>query len=171
MQMVKNTFIVLFIIWLSGLVLMPKKEFYYKLEEELAKYEVKLNEEKIHDGFFTLDVENVTVYVKGINVATIEELNLFTLLFYSSITLQSLHIDDLLKAMVPQETKNAVLKHFIFSPFEVSVDASGSFGSMSGSIDLNEQKVYLDFNESKNIEMLKPKLTKDEEGWHYETSF
>ena len=171
MQMVKNSFIVLMVAWLSIVVLMPKQEFYYKLEEALAEHEIKLNEEKINEGFFSLNLKQVTVYYKGIPVSTIEEVNLCTLLFYSSIELHSLHMDDSLKTMVPQETKKAFLSHSILSPLEVSVDASGSFGSMTGKIDLGERKVHLDFNESKNIEMLKPQLKKDEKGWTYETSF
>ncbi len=171
MQMVKKSFLVFMVAWFAILVLMPKQEFYYKLEEELAKHEIKLNEEKINEGFFSLTLKHVTVYFKGINVATIEEVELLTLLFYSSIELQSLHMDDSLKTMVPQETQKALLAHSILSPLEVLVDASGSFGSVTGEIDLNERKVRLDFNESKNIEMLKPQLKKGEKGWLYETSF
>ena len=171
MQMVKKSFIVFMVAWFAILVFMPKQEFYFKLEEELAKHEIELNEKKIHEGFFSLTLEQVAVYFKGINVATIEEVDLFTLLFYSSIELQTLHVDDSLKSMVPQETKKALLAHSVLAPLEVSVDASGSFGSMVGIMDLSTRKVRLDFNESKNIEMLKPHLKKDEKGWVYETSF
>lgn len=171
MQMVKKSFIVFIVAWFAILVLMPKQEFYYKLEEELAKHEIELNEKKMNEGFFSLNLNDVTVYFKGIPVATIEEVEFCTLLLYSSIELQALHVDDSLKTMVPQETKKAILTHSIFAPLAVSVDASGSFGAMTGTIDLSERKVRLDFNESKNIEMLKPQLKKDEKGWIYETSF
>ena len=171
MQMVKKSFIVLIVAWLGLLVLMPKQEIYYKLEEELAKQEIKLNEEKVDEGIFSLTLNQVSVYYKGINVATIEEVSLCTVLFYSSIELRSLQMDDSLKTMVPQETKKALLSHSILSPLNISVDASGSFGSMAGKIDLGARKVRLDFNESKNIEMLKPQLKQDEKGWFYETSF
>jgi len=171
MQMVKKSFITFIVAWFAILVLMPKQEFYYKLEEELAKYEIKLNEKKMNEGFFSLNLEQVTVYFKGIPVATIEEVNLCTLLFCSSIELQALHVDDSLKTMVPQKTQKAVIMHSILSPLELAVDASGSFGALTGTIDLSERTVRLDFNESKNIEMLKPQLKKDEKGWVYETSF
>jgi len=171
MQMVKNILIAFIVIWLGILVFMPKQEFYYKLEEELAKHEIKLNETSMNEGLFSLNVKQVTVYFKGINVATIEEVSLFTLLFYNSIELRSLTVDDSLKKMMPQEIEKAVAIHSILSPLEVAVDASGSFGLMTGKIDLSEAKVRLDFNESKNIEMLKPQLKKDEKGWYYETSF
>lgn len=169
--MVKKSGIALIVAWFAILVLMPKQEFYYKLEEVLAKQEIELNEEKIDEGFFSLDLHQVTVYFKGIPVATIEEMDLFTLLFYSSLELQGLHMDDSLKRMVPQETQKAVLSYSVLSPLKVSVDAQGSFGGMTGTIDLNARQVHLDFNESTNIEMLKPQLKKDEKGWIYETSF
>jgi hypothetical protein len=171
MQMVKKSFIVLIVAWFGILVLMPKQELYYKLEEELAKQDIKLNEAKINEGLFSLTLHQVSVYYKGINVAAIEEVSLCTVLFYSSLELRSLQMDDSLKTMVPEETKKALLSHSILSPLNISVDASGSFGSMAGKIDLGERKVRLDFNESKNIEMLKPQLKKDEKGWFYETSF
>ncbi|UPT77582.1 hypothetical protein MN086_00145 [Sulfurovum sp. XGS-02] len=171
MQMVKKSGIVLIVAWFAILVMMPKQAFYYKLEEALAEQEIKLNEEKIDEGFFSLKLHQVTVYFKGIPVATIEEMGLCTLLFYSSLELQGLHVDDSLKRMVPQETKQAWLSHSILSPLEVSVDAEGSFGGLTGTIDLNARTVHLDFNESKHIEMLKPQLKKSEKGWFYETSF
>ena len=171
MQMVKKSFIVFLVAWFAILVLMPKKEFYYKLEEELAKHEIIFNEGKMNEGLFSLTLEQVTVYFKGIPVATIEKVNLFTLLFCSSIELQALHVDDSLKRMVPQETQKALIRHSILSPLELSVDASGSFGALTGAIDLSDRTVRLDFNESKNIQMLKPQLKKDEKGWVYETSF
>ena len=171
MQMVKRTFIIFMVAWLAIIVLMPKREFYYKLEEELAKYDIILNEETIDEGLFSLDLKQVSIYVKGINVATVEEMKLATFIVYSCVELRVLQVDDSLKNMVPSKTDKATAMHSVFSPFKVLVDASGTFGEMSGSIDLREQKVRLDFNESKNIEMLKPQLRKEGEGWVYETSF
>ena len=171
MSMVKTILTLCVVIWLALVILMPKQELYYKLEEVLLTQEIALNEEEIEEGFFGLSLKNVSVYVKGIYVASIEEINLFTLLFYSSAEVKMLHIDDSLKTMVPQETQKAVLVHSLTAPFSVSVEALGSFGSMNGAIDLNERKVHLDFNESKNIAMLKPQLKKGEKGWVYETSF
>ena len=171
MQMVKKGVLVLVLTWLAIVILMPKQEIYYKLEEVLDGYEIRLNEEKKSEGLFSLNLKGVTVYVKGINVATIDEVNLFTLLFYSSVELRSLLVDESLKTMIPQETTSAVLRHSALSPLGVSVMASGSFGALTGNIDLNERTVHLDFNESKNIQMLKPTLKKSEKGWGYETSF
>ena len=171
MSMVKNMVIYFIVIWLGIVVLMPKQELYYKLEEALLTEDIALNEEKVEEGFFSITLKNVSVYAKGIYIANIEEVSLFTLLFYSEVEVKDLRIDDSLKAMVPQKIEKAVLEYSVFSPFSVSIDAVGSFGSVGGNIALNERKIHLDFNESKNIDMLKPQLKKGEKGWVYETSF
>lgn len=171
MSMVKQIVLFFLAIWLALVILMPKREFYYKLEEVLSTQGIVLNEEKIEEGFFGITLKNVSVYVKGIYVASIEEVSLFTLFIYSRMEVNDLLVDDSLKTMIPQKTQNAVVNYSVFTPLSVSVEALGSFGSMSGDIALNERKVYLDFNESKNIDMLKPYLKKGEKGWVYETSF
>ncbi|TET87533.1 MAG: hypothetical protein E3J96_05235 [Sulfurovum sp.] len=171
MQMVKKIFITLFIAWFALLVFMPKQELYYKLEEELAKNEIKINKKSIDEGLFSLTLKQASVYVKGIKVATIEELTLFTLLFYTKVELDSFLLDDTLKAMAPQQTDKAILSHSVLSPLEASVSAEGSFGVIEGSVDLTERKLHIDFNETKEIETIKSQLKKDEKGWYYETSF
>ena len=170
MQMVKKGIIIFIVVWMAIIILMPKHELYYKLEEELSKQEVMLNEEQIDEGLFSLKLKGVSVYVKGINVATIKEVTMGTLLFYNCLKLEDIEVDDSLK-MVPTKTKVVTAKHSILSPMVLSVGAEGSFGVMEGSVDLSERHVRLDFNESKGLEMLKPGLRKEEKGWVYETSF
>ncbi len=171
MQMVKKVFIALFVAWFALLVFMPKQEIYYKLEKELAKKEIKINEKSIEEGLFSLTLKQASVYVKGIKIATIEELTLFTLLFYTKVELDALLLDDSLKAMAPQQTDKAILSHWVLSPLEASVNAEGTFGAIEGSVDLKERKLHINFSETKEIETIKSQLKKDEKGWYYETSF
>ena len=162
---------VLFVLWLSLLVLMPKQELYYKFEEALAKYDIELNEKDLDTGWFSVTLKNVTLYAKGIDVGSIEEVKLTTFLFYNRIALRSLQLDETLKRVMPQKTEKAAISYSLLSPLDVSIEASGDFGAMEGLADLKERKVRLDFNESRNIQMLKAQLKKDEKGWFYETSF
>jgi len=171
MQMVKKIFIALFITWFALLLFMPKQEMYYKLEKELEKYEIEINEKSMEEGLFSLTLKQASVYIKGIPVATIEEIRFFTLLFYAKVELETLLLDDSLKAMAPQQTDKATLTHSIISPLDASMHAEGSFGGIEGSIDLKERKLHLDFNETKEIEMIRSQLKKGEKGWYYETSF
>jgi len=171
MQMVKKIFIVLFIAWFALLIFMPKQEIYYALEKELEKQEIEINEKSIEEGVFSLTLNQVSVYVKGIKIATIEEITFFTLLFYTKVELDTLLLDDALKVMVPQQTDKAILSHAVLSPFDAFVHAEGSFGVIDGSVDLKERKLHISFTETKKIEMIKAQLKKDEKGWYYETSF
>ena len=171
MQMVKKIFITIAVIWFALLLLMPKQELYYKLEKELAKNGIKINEKNIDEGLFSLTLKEADVYAKGIKLASVEKVKLFTLLFYTQVTLDKLHLDDSLKNMAPTRTEQATVTHAVWNPLNISVEAEGSFGGLSGAAALADKTLRLDFNESKGIEMLKPKLKKDEKGWYYETSF
>ena len=171
MQMVKKIFIVLFITWLALLIFMPKQEIYYALEKELAKNEIKINENSIKEGFFSLTLKQVSVYVKGVKIATIEEVDFFTLLFYTKVEVNSLLLDDSLKSMVPQQADKALFVHTFSAPLKVSLNSEGSFGAVEGGVDLKERIIHINFTEAKEIDMIRSKLNKDEKGWSYETSF
>jgi len=171
MQMVKNIFIALCIIWFALLVFMPKRELYYQLEKELAKQEIVISGEKIEEGWFSLTLKEPSIYLKGIKIATIEEIDIFTLLFYTKVELKMLLLDKSLKAIAPQQTEYIVLSHSLLSPLQAWIDAQGEFGTIKGQADLSKRRVTIDFIEVKEIGMIKSQLKKDEKGWHYERSF
>jgi len=171
MQMVKKIFTVLALIWFALLVLMPKQELYFKLEKELAVQGIKINEQNIDEGLFTLTLNEADVYAKGIKLASIEKTTFFTLLFYTKLELDKLRIDESLQNIVPTQIEEATFTHGVWNPINVSVHAQGEFGSADGTVALADRSVRLDFNETQGIEMLKPQLKQDEKGWYYETSF
>jgi len=171
MQMVKKGALIFLAVWFVLLLFMPKAELYYTLEETLAKQDIKFNEKSIEEGLFTLTLKDVTVYVKGIALAQVEELDFFTILFYSSLDVYNLEVDEALHAKVPALTREATFIHNILSPLTVSIDANGSFGMIDGKVDLMSNEVRIDFVEVGNISMIQTFLTKDEKGWFYEKSF
>ena len=171
MQMVKKGLGIFFAVWLALVLFMPKAELYYAAEKMLAKYDIKLNEKHIDEGLFSLTVKDVTVYVKGIALASIDELDFFTLLFYTKVDIKNLLVDEALQSKVPANITKATLSHTILSPLIVSVDANGSFGVAEGKISLLDKKVHINFSDIKDISMMKSFLKKDEKGWLYEESF
>ncbi len=171
MQMVKKTLIALGVIWFSLLLFMPKQALYYKAEQILANKTIKINEKKMNEGIFSFNIEQADVYVKGIKLASVEKVHIFTLLFYTNITLEKLTLDDSLKSMVPTYAEKMTLTYAVWDPLHIHINSHGSFGQLNGVAGLSDKKIRLDFNESKGIEMLKPSLKQDEKGWHYETSF
>ena len=171
MQMVKKILLPLVVGYIAFLIFMPKTELYYMLEKELSENEITLNEKSIEEGWFSLNVKGITLYAKGVQVATIEELNYFTLFFYNSMELRMVEVDDLLKSKVPGKTTELVLTHHLFAPLTVAIDANGTFGVIEGEVQLSDNTVRLDFIEEKEIDMILPLLKKDEKGRYYEKSF
>lgn len=171
MQMVKKILLIVVVSWFALLAFMPKKSIYYKLEEELAKQDVKINEERIEEGVFSLKLINPSVYVKGVKIATLSELDLFTLLIYTSVELDSVVLDESLKNMLPTQIEKASATHSVLMPMEVSLDARGAFGGAEGTMTLSDRLLRVDFNDTQKLEMLKPRLKNDEKGWYYETAF
>jgi len=171
MQVVKNIFISLFIVWFAFLLFMPKQELYYALESELLKQGIEMNEKQIEEGIFSLTVKEVSIYVKGIHIATLEEMHFFTLLFYSSFNIEALKMDDSLKSFVPSEIGKTVVMHSVLSPFEAFVTTMGSFGLAEGVVDLKSRSLRMDLMDIKDIKTFESQLKKDERGWYYETSF
>ena len=171
MQMVKKAFITLGLVWFGVLLFMPKQELYYKLEKELEKKAVKINEKSIDEGLFSLTINEADIYAKGIKLASIEKLSFFTLLFYTNMEVENLVLDNSLKAMAPTKTDAISVSHALWNPVHININAKGSFGGLSGNAALVEKTMRLDFNDTKGIEMFKSKLKNDEKGWYYEASF
>ena len=171
MQMVKKIGTVLVVLWLAIIVMMPKQEMYYLLEQELAKEDIKISSEKISEGLFTLTVKDPSVYVKGIKVATIKEIHLFTLLFYTRGSLEGLLLDSSLERFAPREIDQAVVTYSVLNPVNVAIEANGVFGEADGKVNLIQKQVTMRFSQSQNLGMLRSQLKKDGEGWLYETSF
>ena len=171
MQMVKKGVLIFLAIWFSVLLFMPKTELYYTFEKTLANQDIKLNEKSIDEGLFSLTLKDVTIYVKGIALANIEELDFFTVLFYSSLDVVNLQVDEALHSKVPALTKEASFTHNLLSPLTLSVDANGSFGTIEGEIKMLNKEVRIDFVKVGDMSMIQSYLTKDEKGWFYEKSF
>jgi hypothetical protein len=169
--MVKNILISLLLVWFALLLFMPKKAIYYKLEEVLAKSEIKINEESINEGLFSLTIQKPKVFVKGIQIATIEKIDIFTVLFFTKLNLDILKLDESFNAMSPTNIESIQATHSILGMMNIKLDVSGEFGYVDGNVDVKAKTLRMDFNDTRALESLKPKLKEDEKGWYYETDF
>jgi hypothetical protein len=169
--MVKNILISLLLVWFALLLFMPKKAIYYKLEEVLAKSEIKINEESINEGLFSLTIQKPKVFVKGIQIATIEKIDIFTVLFFTKLNLDILKLDESFNAMSPTNIESIQATHSILGMMNIKLDVSGEFGHVDGNVDVKAKTLRMDFNDTRALESLKPKLKEDEKGWYYETDF
>jgi len=118
-----------------------------------------------------LTLHDASIYVKGIKLATVQKIDFCTLLFYTNIEVTELLLDESLKNIAPTTIDRVSLSHAAWNPLHLGVDAEGSFGKVDGNVAIAGRTLRLDFNETKNIKMLKANLKEDEKGWYYETSF
>ena len=171
MQVVKKIIFVFFLVWLGFVAFMPKVSLYNTLQERLAKKDIKINEERIEEGVFSLTLTGVEVYVKGINLVHIDKIDLFTLLFYTRIEIKNMLVDEVLHRSVPEQITTLMATHTLMSPDGIGVEASGSFGVAKGEIKLKEKKAHLELIEVGKIEKIKKKKKKNKKGWFYEKHF
>ena len=167
MQMVKKIFFIFLLLWFALILFMPKQELYFALERIIAEQGIKINEKTIEEGTFGLQLKGITVYAKGIKVATAEQVSLVTLLFYNRIDIENLHTDKGLKSIVSLSLDHIVLSYSIVDPMHVYFSANGSTGEYKGSISLREHKAYFEQIEEKGQGTLKSFLKKDKQGWYY----
>jgi len=171
MQMVKKILFVLLLLWGALLLFMPKEELYFSLERELARQGVEINEGSVEEGVFGLTLEDVSIYVRGIKVASVKKISLFTLLFYTKVDAEEILADESLHTMLPERIEEMVFTYSVLTPFTVHIEAIGSFGMAEGTASLKERLIHLDFKELKKADMIRSKLIKGEKGWYYEASF
>ncbi len=171
MQVVKKAFMILFAVWFAFVLFMPKRNLYYKVEQELKKQGIVINEGHISEGLFSLTVDDATVFLKGIDLIHVKHASFFTLLFYSSLEIDKIALDDSLRSMMPTKIDEAHCSTWIFSPLHINIEGSGAFGKAKGQIDLATHKVHLDFTKTGTLGPLKHQLKEGKEGLYYETTF
>jgi len=169
--MVKRVAVFFLVAWVAFFAFMPKEEFYFSLEKVLAKEGIEINESRISEGLFTLSLHELTVYAKGIKMATMQDAKCFTLLLYTDLTINGVVVDKMLKSMFPTKVEKLQLTHSVFSPLQVRIEGEGSFGTATGMVDLAERKIHIDFGKSAKLEAFRSRLKHGKEGWYYESTY
>ncbi|MEA3456255.1 MAG: hypothetical protein U9R26_07080 [Campylobacterota bacterium] len=171
MQVVKKVVLGLLVILFSLAIFAPKRELFYLLEERLMQQDIIISNEEIDTGLFTLTLRHPELYFKGIKVADINEIRLFSLLFYTTAIVKGIKADASLQKWVPGEIDNLTAGFQLGNPGNIALGALGSFGRAEGYVSLNKRVVHIDLIEEKSIKALKPLLKKGEKGWYYEAAF
>jgi len=171
MQVVKRGLLLFLLLWVGVIVFMPKESLYFALEKHLAKEGIEINEAEIEEGMFGIILKQPIIYIEGIKVARVKTIRMYTLLFYTSIKATNIEIEKGFRRYVPSKIEKIWLIHTLLHPLEASVTAKGSFGTITGMIDLKKHKVHLDVTNPEKLGILQRQIKKDKKGWYYETSF
>jgi hypothetical protein len=172
MQVVKRIiggfFLFILFLWLFS----PKQELYYLLEKELKKSDIIISNETIKDTWFGMNLQHADVYVKGVKMAHIDDLELNIFFLYNTLTIKEIHINEAIHNIAPKVINQVGVKYSIMDPLNIQLNGLGSFGTLDGKVALIEKQITVLFPVAKDIKAFRKFLKKDETGeWKYETTY
>jgi len=168
--MVKKIIIVFIVALLSLAIFAPKRELYYMLEDRLAKEGIIIHDEEIEDGVISLTLNHPKIYYKGLLVADIAKIRIWTLLFYSRIAIGHIKTDSSMDRWIPSPILKVQLSYALNNPKNISILTTGDFEDTKGELSLIDRRVHIDITDKKLISKFKSQLKKGDKGWYYETS-
>jgi len=171
MRVVKGVFLFLITFYIAFIAFMPKQELYFYLEQQLKKNGVTIYNESFKETPLALQVSNAIIEYEGVDVAQFNMLTIKAYLFINTLELEHLELLDLAKKALDIEIEKLEAKHTILKPFLITLQATGSFGSATGYINLKARVLHIDITDAQNILNLKKFLVKGEKGWYYEKRF
>ena len=165
--------ILLFLVVLPWLLwaFAPKKELYYLLEHRLAGQGIVLSGEALSATPVGLSIEHATLYAKGVRVATIEHISLWSLLLYTRGSAEHIRLDASLARMLPSAVQQVSVTHSVIQPMQIALRIDDPKLAATGTIDLSTRTIRLVFAKAPSAEMLTRKMKQTKEGWVYEQRF
>lgn len=149
MKTIFKTFIYLIFFIFALLYFAPKELGYNLLEKELAKKSVIISDEIRQESLFGLELNQANIYFEKINIAKLNELNINTYLFSTSLNVQEIVLLDSLKSMFPSKIDTININHSILEFDKINISSKGDFGSIVGQADLINRVLKLNLTPSK----------------------
>lgn len=154
----------------------PKRQLYYLGEKAAAAQNVVLSGESIHDWGWLFVLKDGKLYYDDLFIAKLNEVSVMPLLVFNSLNISSFVLSDEMQEFLPGTIQTLQIRHSVLRPLEVSLDGSGEFGELRGSVHLLDRNVTVSLNPSALLLEKKPiwlnQLKKQPSGeYRYETAF
>lgn len=143
MVKIARYFAYIFFFFAIVLFFIPKVELYYMGEKQLAPLKVIISDEELTDNGFSLEIKNAKLFFEGIESVQIEEIKIAPWGFYNNITIQNVKLSSAAKSFLPLDITSVELRHVIYNPVEISINAEGDFGKLEGSINIYNQSAMI----------------------------
>ncbi|KIM07771.1 MAG: hypothetical protein KU28_05345 [Sulfurovum sp. PC08-66] len=171
MQMVKKILIAFVVIWFGIVTLAPKERLFFLIEEELALSDTVISHETLNAKLFGIEAKGASLSVKGVEVATIGELDISTLLLFSSVDVSRVVLDASSRSIVPLDEFNLSVTHSLFAPKGLGIKLSYQDKVLHAKLTMTQEgRVRIDIADINGSEWLKPMMQQDENGWYYENA-
>lgn len=169
--MVKKIVIIAVVFFLSFIILAPKERLIFLAEEKFAQNDIILSNEVTKAKLMGVEIANGEISIKGISVGKIDTIDIFSMLFYSSVDVENIKLDEASKGMIPISEFNLSLSHSLFSPKSLHLVLQHGANEVDADITfMDEGQLRIEVDDINGSEWLKPMMKKDENGWYYETA-
>ena len=137
-------FLVLAIAFLMMFVFfLPKKNIVYLAQRELQHSNIIFDFRSLKEKSYSVDMEDMTFYIDGVDLFTCKKVSLQTYLFYNKMEMQDIVLSDLAKEFLPLHVKQLQISYALYNPLKPVFFANGEFGEVKGFADLLKRKVFV----------------------------
>lgn len=132
---------------------LPKEQLYFKLEQTILKNnEIIIYDETTTNSLLSLKIKDAMISYKGIDAAYLQNLNIFSVLFFTKIDLKSLKINKSIQNIIPANINKLEILHNIFMPHLVDINAELKVGTLVGEVNLLNKTINLKLEVKGKIE-------------------
>lgn len=157
------------------IVFLPKINLYYAAEKLMAKQSISISDETLSDTGVSFHIENARVLFDKLLVAQVQKISLNPWLFYSSVRIDGIRVNEAFADFLPAEIQKVELKHWIFNPLHLTLRAQSEEGFFYGDVDLLKRSLQihlrLDKAGEKKYQAMLGRLISEEGGYRYEYQF
>lgn len=122
---------------ISIAVFIPKLNLYYFIENQLSKESIVLNNEKISQNLFTVNINEIDVYLYDKKYVKIEYLKSEIFGFKNSFQIEEFYFFNKNKKIIDR----LIINHNIFIPTTLEIQLEKSSNKIRGKIDLLSRKI------------------------------
>ena len=141
----------IFLFVFMSIYLAPKENLYFYLEKQLEKHHIVLSDEKLEEKAFGLNIKDTSIYYNKTSIAKINTINISSLVFNNTITIDKINVDDSFKAFIPTKFENININYSLVDPLNINIKGDTKLGLVNGTFNLLEQKLTLILNNSNKI--------------------
>jgi len=145
----------------------PKKLLYYKLEHILAKEQIIISDETVHDGLFALRLNNGNLFVKDIDIGNFEQTEIYPDIFFNLLAIKNFSSNKNISLLPNIKIFKLFVCYSPFYPIKVLIWGKSNFGNIKGEINLKTKKGFVDLFSKQSLPFKKVK----EGQYRYEFSY